>query len=161
MQAETAGIRACRTFHERLEKSLAQAKAGQTVALFEAELRIIARTASEHLTAALENPDPEMVLLAIRDVAWVHVCPASRSHFPTVMKVLDALGIRLLATTPRPPDGRWVLRIGSRGRLTLPEALLYELGWKQGDSLLWEEDEPGRLSVRKVIRVASGSHNEG
>lgn len=70
------------------------------------------------------------------------------------MKVIDPLGILFLRPNNPPPDGRWVVRIGSRGRLTLPETLLYELGWKQGDSLLWVADTPNLLLVRKVVRVA-------
>lgn len=151
MPDETTRARSSRIFYEHLEKNLAQARASKSFSLFETKARIIAMIASEHLTTALENPDPDAVLLAICDVAWALLSPSSRPHLAAIMKELDTLGLRLLATSNPPIGGRWVARIGSRGRLTLPEALLYEMGWNQGDTLLWEEVEPGRLSVRKVV----------
>lgn len=154
MSGETTEILDSGTFYERLEKALSKARAGQTVSLYEMEARIIARITSEFLSTALENPDPEAVLLAIRDVVWVHLSPAARPSISSAMKVLDTLGIRSLGTTPQPSDGRWVIRIGSRGRLTLPENLLYEMSWRQGDSLLLQGVEPCRLSIRRVVRVA-------
>ncbi len=154
MPGETTENLASITFFERLEKSLAQARASQTVSLFEVEEGIIAKIASEHLSAALEEGDPEAMLLAIRDVAWVLLSPAAKPSSSRFMKVLDALGMLNPGIAPQPSDGRWVTRIGSRGRLTLPEYLLYEMGWGKGDSLLFQGDEPGRLLVRKVVRLS-------
>lgn len=159
MPDETTRALSSRIFYEHLEKSLAQARADKTHSLFEAKARVIAMVASEHLTAALEDPDPEAVLLAICDVAWAFLSPSSRPLVAAVMKALDTLGIQSITHPLPPPSGRWVARIGSRGRLTLPETLLYELGWKLGDTLLWEEVEPGRLSVRKVVHLNSRRQN--
>lgn len=154
MPGETTESLASITFFERLEKSLAHARAGQTDSLFEVEQGIIGKIAFEHLSAALEEGDPESLLLAIRDVVWVRLSPAARPCSSSCMKVLDALGILNPGITPQPSDGRWVTRIGSRGRLTLPEYLLYEMGWEKGDSLLFQGNEPGSLLVRKVFRLS-------
>jgi hypothetical protein len=153
MPGETSEILASDTFFERLEKSLAQARPNQTVSLFDVEEGIIAKIASEHLSAALEEGDPKALLLAIRDVAWARLSPAARPSSSSSVKVLDALGMLNPGIAPQPSDGRWVTQIGSRGRLTLPENLLYEMGWERGDTLLFQGNEPGRLLVRKVVRV--------
>ncbi len=158
MSGEATDILASSTFYNHLQKSLAQARDGQTGALFEVEESIIAGIASEHLSAALDTGDPDTMLLAIRDVAWVRLSSFARPSSSCAMKVLDALGMRFLGIAPQPSDERWVVRIGSRGRLTLPEHLLFEMGWEQGDALLFQGVEPSRLSVRKVIWLASSRH---
>lgn len=69
---------------------------------------------AEYLTAALENPDPEAFLVAVRDVAkargiaqvaataglgreslYKTLKPGAQPRFETVRRVLGALGVRL------------------------------------------------------------------
>jgi hypothetical protein len=38
--------------------------------------------------------------------------------------------------------------------LPLPNELLNEMGWDIGDELLWEEDENGTYSIKKVDKEA-------
>ena len=69
---------------------------------------------AEYLTAALENPDPDAFLIAVRDVAkaqgiskvaanaglgreslYKALKPGAQPRFDTVRRLLDALGVRL------------------------------------------------------------------
>ena len=71
-------------------------------------------TIAEYLTAALENPDPDAFLVAVRDVAkargmttvaanaglgreslYKALKPGAHPRFDTVRRLLDALGVRL------------------------------------------------------------------
>lgn len=75
-------------------------------------------TIAEYLTAALEDPDPDMFLVAVRDVArargmtqlakdsglgreslYKALAPGAKPRFETVMKVVHALGVKLTADT--------------------------------------------------------------
>ena len=77
-------------------------------------------TIAEYLTAALENPDPDAFLLAVRDVAkargitnvaaqaglgreslYKALKPGAQPRFDTVRRLLGALGVKLDVTTPR------------------------------------------------------------
>lgn len=74
---------------------------------------------AEYLTAALENPDPEAFLVAVRDVAkaqgiskvaasaglgreslYKALKPGAQPRFDTVRRLLDALGVRLDVVAP-------------------------------------------------------------
>ena len=74
---------------------------------------------AEYLTAALENPDPEAFLIAVRDVArargiakvaadaglgreslYKALKPGARPRFDTVRRLLEALGVRLDVIPP-------------------------------------------------------------
>ena len=76
---------------------------------------------AEYLTAALENPDPEAFLVAVRDVAkargisqvaataglgreslYKTLKPGAQPRFETVRRLLGAWGVRL-DITPLPP----------------------------------------------------------
>ena len=76
-------------------------------------------TIAEYLTAALENPDPDAFLVAVRDVAkargiakvaadaglgreslYKALKPGAQPRFDTVRRLLGALGVRL-DVTPR------------------------------------------------------------
>jgi len=78
-------------------------------------------TIAEYLTAALENPDPDAFLIAVRDVAkargiakvaadaglgreslYKALKPGARPRFDTVRRLLEALGVRLDVTPPQP-----------------------------------------------------------
>ena len=71
-------------------------------------------TIAEYLTAALENPDPDAFLVAVRDVAkargmskvaanaglgreslYKALKPGAQPRFDTVRRLLDALGVKL------------------------------------------------------------------
>ena len=71
-------------------------------------------TIAEYLTAALENPDPDAFLVAVRDVAkargiakvaadaglgreslYKALKPGAQPRFDTVRRLLEALGVRL------------------------------------------------------------------
>ena len=75
---------------------------------------------AEYLTAALEDPDPDAFLTAVRDVAkargvatvaakaglgreslYKTLRPGAQPRFETVRRLLDALGIKLGAVAPR------------------------------------------------------------
>ena len=43
------------------------------------------------------------------------------------------------------------LVIDDDGILNLPDDLLEEMGWKEGDVLLWEDNNDGSFSLRKQI----------
>lgn len=74
---------------------------------------------AEYLTAALDNPDPDAFLVAVRDVAKVRgiakvaesaglgreslykaLKPGAQPRFETVRRLLEALGVRLDVTPP-------------------------------------------------------------
>jgi len=74
---------------------------------------------AEYLTAALENPDPDAFLIAVRDVAkaqgiskvaasaglgreslYKALKPGAQPRFDTVRRLLDALGVKLDITVP-------------------------------------------------------------
>ena len=74
---------------------------------------------AEYLTAALENPDPDVFLIAIRDVAkargiskvattaglgreslYKALKPGAQPRFETVRRLLGALGVRLDIVPP-------------------------------------------------------------
>ncbi len=78
-------------------------------------------TIAEYLTAALENPDPDAFLIAVRDVAkargiakvaadaglgreslYKALRPGAQPRFDTVRRLLEALGVRLDVTPPQP-----------------------------------------------------------
>jgi probable addiction module antidote protein len=73
---------------------------------------------AEYLTAALEDPNPEMFLIAVRDVArargmtqlakdaglgreslYKALAPGAKPRYDTVLKLVHALGIKLEART--------------------------------------------------------------
>ena len=45
---------------------------------------------------------------------------------------------------------RTTLTVDEDGFLTIPEDILQETGWKEGDLLEWIENEDGTLELRKV-----------
>ena len=74
-------------------------------------------TIAEYLTAALEVPNPDVFLTAVRDVArargmaqlakdaglgreslYKALTPGAKPRYDTVLKLLNALGVRLSAT---------------------------------------------------------------
>lgn len=74
-------------------------------------------TIAEYLTAALEDPDPDVFLAAVRDVArargmtqlakdaglgreslYKALTPGAKPRYDTVLKLLHALGVKLSAT---------------------------------------------------------------
>ena len=76
---------------------------------------------AEYLTVALEDPDPDAFLMAVRDVAKVRgiatiaenaglgreslykaLRPGAQPRFDTVRRLLDALGVKLGVTPPQP-----------------------------------------------------------
>jgi len=78
-----------------------------------------AETIAEYLTAALENPDPDAFLVAVRDVAkaqgiarvavnaglgreslYKALRPGAHPRFDTVRRLLGALGVRLDVRSP-------------------------------------------------------------
>ena len=77
-------------------------------------------TIAEYLTAALENPDPDVFLVAVRDVAkargianvaaqaglgreslYKALKPGAQPRFDTVRRLLRALGVKLDVTPPQ------------------------------------------------------------
>ncbi len=77
-------------------------------------------TIAEYLTAALENPDPDAFLVAVRDVAkargiakvaadaglgreslYKALKPGAQPRFDTIRRLLKALGVRLDVTPPQ------------------------------------------------------------
>jgi len=75
-------------------------------------------TIAEYLTAALEDPNPDLFLVAVRDVArargmaqlardtglgreslYKALAPGAKPRYDTVLKVLRALGVKLHAET--------------------------------------------------------------
>ena len=78
-------------------------------------------TIAEYLTAALEDPNPDVFLTAVRDVACARgmaqlakdaglgreslykaLTPGAKPRYDTVLKLLNALGVRLSATPVQP-----------------------------------------------------------
>ena len=78
-------------------------------------------TIAEYLTAALEDPNPDVFLAAVRDVArargmaqlakdaglgreslYKALAPGAKPRYDTVLKLLNALGVRLSATPVQP-----------------------------------------------------------
>ncbi len=74
-------------------------------------------TIAEYLTAALEDPNPDMFLIAVRDVArargmtqlakdaglgreslYKALTPGAKPRYDTVLKIMHALGVKLTAT---------------------------------------------------------------
>ena len=45
---------------------------------------------------------------------------------------------------------RTTLTVDDDGVLTLPEDILQETGWKEGDVLQWIDNKDGTLELRKV-----------
>ena len=79
------------------------------------------QTIAEYLTAALEDPNPDVFLTAVRDVArargmaqlaqdaglgreslYKALTPGAKPRYVTVLKLLNALGVRLSATPAQP-----------------------------------------------------------
>ncbi|MDB5814652.1 MAG: XRE-family putative antitoxin [Rhodocyclales bacterium] len=75
-------------------------------------------TIAEYLTAALEDPNPDVFLAAVRDIArakgmaqlakdaglgreslYKALTPGAKPRYDTVFKLLHALGVKLAATT--------------------------------------------------------------
>jgi probable addiction module antidote protein len=75
------------------------------------------QTIAEYLTAALEDPNPDVFLAAVRDVArargmaqlakdaglgreslYKALTPGAKPRYDTVLKLLHALGVKLSAT---------------------------------------------------------------
>jgi probable addiction module antidote protein len=80
-------------------------------------------TIAEYLTAALEDPDPEMFLVAVRTVArargmtqlakdaglgreslYKALSPGAKPRYDTVLKLVHALGVKLAAVPAHGPD---------------------------------------------------------
>jgi probable addiction module antidote protein len=78
-------------------------------------------TIAEYLTAALEDPNPDVFLAAVRDVAGARgmtqlakdaglgreslykaLAPGAKPRYDTVLKLLHALGVKLSATPVHP-----------------------------------------------------------
>jgi probable addiction module antidote protein len=76
---------------------------------------------AEYLTLALEDPDPDAFLVAVRDIAkargmatiaeksglgreslYKTLRPGAQPRFETMRRLLDALGVKLGAVAPRP-----------------------------------------------------------
>ena len=79
------------------------------------------QTIAEYLTAALEDPNPDVFMTAVRDVArargmaqlakdaglgreslYKALTPGAKPRYVTVLKLLNALGVRLSATPVQP-----------------------------------------------------------
>ena len=79
------------------------------------------QTIAEYLTAALEDPNPDVFLTAVRDVSrargmaqlakdaglgreslYKALTPGAKPRYDTVLKLLNALGVRLSATPVQP-----------------------------------------------------------
>ena len=78
-------------------------------------------TIAEYLTAALDDPNPDVFLTAVRDVArargttqlakdaglgreslYKSLSPGAKTRYDTVMKLLHALGVKLSALPANP-----------------------------------------------------------
>tara|TARA_B100002019_G_scaffold96061_1_gene82702 strand:+ start:1703 stop:1873 length:171 start_codon:yes stop_codon:yes gene_type:complete len=51
------------------------------------------------------------------------------------------------------------LQISEDGILTIPDDMLEELGWKEGDELEWVEQDNGAFILRKSDAKEEGSTN--
>ncbi len=79
-------------------------------------------TIAEYLSAALEDPDPDLFLVAVRDVArargmtqlaratglgreslYKALTPGAKPRYDTVLKIMRALGVKLAALPDQPP----------------------------------------------------------
>lgn len=77
-------------------------------------------TIAEYLNAALENPDPDLFLVAVRDVArargmtqlakdtglgreslYKALAPGAKPRYDTILKIMHALGVKLTAVPGR------------------------------------------------------------
>ena len=75
-------------------------------------------TIAEYLTVALEDPNPDLFLIAVRDVArargmtqlakdtglgreslYKALTPGAKPRYDTVLKIMHALGVKLTAAT--------------------------------------------------------------
>jgi bifunctional DNA-binding transcriptional regulator/antitoxin component of YhaV-PrlF toxin-antitoxin module len=45
----------------------------------------------------------------------------------------------------------WTLSVDEEGLLTFPPEVLEELGWKEGDTLLWEDGKDGSWILTKQV----------
>ena len=45
---------------------------------------------------------------------------------------------------------KYTLSVSEDGSLTIPEQILKEMGWKEGDVLDWKVDKYGTITVTKV-----------
>ncbi len=82
-----------------------------------ADYLINEETIAEYLTAALEDPDPDVFLTAVRDVArargmaqlakdaglgreslYKALTPGAKPRYDTVLKLVNALGVKLSAS---------------------------------------------------------------
>ena len=81
------------------------------------------QTIAEYLSAALEDPDPDLFLVAVRDVArargmtqlaratglgreslYKALTPGAKPRYDTVLKIMRALGVKLTALPAQPAD---------------------------------------------------------
>lgn len=151
--AENADLR---TIFDFLEKCLARTGHLPAICIFGVEEESLSAFAAEQFLASIEN-GTRLVLLPV-----LHAADGSHPHpitLPSEFKPAapaGALKMGVIDSTPQPSDGRWAVRIGSRGRLTLPEHLLYEMGWQQGDTLLFQGEGTACLSVRRAVRLTAG-----
>ena len=98
-----------------------------------------AETIAEYLTAALEDPNPDVFLAAVRDVARAHgmaqlakdtglgreslykaLTPGAKPRYDTILKLLHVLGIKLTASpssgqVSQPAGGSAVVAAGAGG----------------------------------------------
>ena len=77
-------------------------------------------TIAEYLNAALENPNPDLFLVAVRDVArargmtqlakdtglgreslYKALAPGAKPRYDTILKIMHALGVKLTAVPGR------------------------------------------------------------
>ena len=82
-----------------------------------AKVKVASFDASEYLTAALEDPNPEVFLIAMANVAkargiakvaqdsgpgreslYKALAPGAKPRYETVRKLMDALGVKLTVT---------------------------------------------------------------
>ena len=80
-------------------------------------------TIAEYLSAALEDPDPDLFLIAVRDVArargmtqlaratglgreslYKALTPGAKPRYDTVLKIMRALGVKLTALPTQPAE---------------------------------------------------------
>lgn len=80
-------------------------------------------TIAEYLSAALEDPDPDLLLVAVRDIArargmtqlaratglgreslYKALTPGAKPRYDTILKIMRALGVKLTALPTQPAD---------------------------------------------------------